>query len=942
MGRAAGIRQGKARGPLVRRAASVGRGGRMIGEAARGRWPASAFAGRAARRRDGESAIVEGNPAAFTLARDALFRRGLLVCDLASVALALVLATVVFPSGPSLLLALVTMPLLVLVNKLSGLYDRDELLLRRTTLEEAPDLFQAATVYSLVVGVGTRVLEPGLGGHEEVLAIWPTLFVSMLLTRASMRRTLNAAARPERCLVLGDANAEKRIVHALRRTSGASAQVVARMPIEATVELNATGVDGARQATELVTELTERRVDRVIVVPGSSDTDVLLDAVRVIKALGVKVSVVPQLFEVVGSSVSVDDIEGLLLLGVRRQGLTKSSHVLKRTFDIVVAGAGLLLLAPLLAMSSAVAAVASGASPLERHPRLTRDGRTFSMLSLRTDAGDARPAAWATAVRGFLRRSGLHALPRLVNVLRGELSLVGPRPQPPHADDALNRDGRSRFRGLTSPGLRAAPQDPDVDAVALRPGVTGLWRIDGDGSGAEDSELDYLYSSTWSVWLDVRLLLRSLALAGPPATPAVHAIRRLVDPGVAASPDPNSLTSRNGSAVSRGENGNARTDTPAAPLSTAIRLSVIVPATDSPPTLEPCLAALRSGCEPGDEIIVVDSCGTLGPAAARNEGAARSTGDVLVFVDADVVIHGDALARARAKFEQDPGLAATFGAYDDGLTSNGTVGTFRNLLHHHVHHSSAGEARTFWSGLGAVRQDAFLECDGFDERFEQASVEDIELGMRLTGDGKRIVLDPKIQGTHLKNWTLWEMIRTDFHRRGVPWVGLMLRARRLPHSLNLGWRHRLSAVGSVIFVGSVIARRPTTTLLATTGLVGLNQRLYRTMAARYGFGMGAAGVALHMLHHLVAVAALPVGILVYLRDRTAHQERGASTARAGHAPEQPPLPREDSPSPASGPQPFAEPGNKKRFGRGDGRRPTSIHGRIEAGDQLAESGVRGL
>lgn len=831
----------------------MGRGaGIGFGEAARGRWPATGFGGRARRQKDGEPAIVEGSPAASTLARDALFRRGLLVCDLVSPALALVLAAVAFRTGPSLALALIGMPMLVFVNKLTGLYDRDELLLRRTTLEEAPDLFQSATVYSLLVGVGSRVVHPGVGGQDEVLAIWPTLFVFLLLTRACVRRTLNAAIRPERCLVLGDAAAEDHIAHTLARTSGTSAQVVARMPIESTVELNPNGMNGAPKSTELVTELTERRVDRVIIVAGASDTDVLLDAVRVVKALGVKVSVVPQLFEVVGSSVSVDDIEGLLLLGVRRQALTDSSHALKRSFDIVVAGAALVLLAPLLALSSAVAALACRTWPLERHERLTRDGRSFQMLSLPTDV-----------LGGVLRRSGLHALPRLVNVLRGELSLVGPRPRPPHLDVELDRDGRSRLRALPSRGSRTAPEPSDgAGEVPLRPGLTGLWRTDGGNQQAgEESELDYLYSSNWSVWLDVRILLRSLALVGPASAPAVQAVQRMVHPGIARTPQlaRHSMASLNGSAMNGHSNGNART----APL----RLSVIVPATDSPPTLEPCLAALRGACEPEDEIIVVDSCGTPGPAAARNRGAARAMGDVLVFVDADVVIHGDALARTRTTFARAPGLTATFGAYDDGLTSNGTVGTFRNLLHHHIHHSNAGEARTFWSGLGAVRREAFLGCGGFDERFAQASVEDIELGMRLTGDEKQIVLNPKIQGTHLKNWTLSEMIRTDFFRRGVPWVGLLLRARRLPKSLNLGWRHRLSALGSILIVGGLLARRPVAAIVATTGLVSLNQRLYRTLAERYGLGMGAAGVGLHVIHHLVGVAALPVGVLIYLRER---------------------------------------------------------------------------
>ena len=149
---------------------------------------------------------------------------------------------------------------------------------------------------------------------------------------------------------------------------------------------------------------------------------------------------------------------------------------------------------------------------------------------------------------------------------------------------------------------------------------------------------------------------------------------------------------------------------------------------------------------------------------------------MLVFVDSDVEVHADALARIRAAFADDPGLTAVFGSYDDA-PPGGTVAAFRNLLHHHVHQRGAGPASTFWSGLGAIRRDAFLAAGGFDgERFPHPSIEDVDLGARLVADGARIVLDPAIQGTHLKAWTLRSMVRTDFARRGVPWVALLLRS----------------------------------------------------------------------------------------------------------------------------------------------------------------------
>ena len=120
-------------------------------------------------------------------------------------------------------------------------------------------------------------------------------------------------------------------------------------------------------------------------------------------------------------------------------------------------------------------------------------------------------------------------------------------------------------------------------------------------------------------------------------------------------------------------------------------------------------------------------------------------------------------ARIRRAFTADPGLAALFGSYDDSPEAEGVVSVFRNLLHHHVHQSAAGPATTFWGGIGAVRRDAFERVGGFDqERFAEPSVEDIELGMRLTAAGAHILLDPDVQGKHLKRWTLPQMIHTDF------------------------------------------------------------------------------------------------------------------------------------------------------------------------------------
>ena len=295
-------------------------------------------------------------------------------------------------------------------------------------------------------------------------------------------------------------------------------------------------------------------------------------------------------------------------------------------------------------------------------------------------------------------------------------------------------------------------------------------------------------------------------------------------------------------------------------------LSVIVPATDRPATLPRATAAVaRAAGFP--EVIVVDGPATLSVCAARNEGAERATGEVLVFVDSDVEIHADALARIAEHFTTDPGLTAVFGSYDDAPARGGTVAAFRNLLHHHVHQGAAGPAETFWSGLGAVRRDAFRAIGGFDAvRFPHPSVEDIDLGARLVAAGARIVLDPAIQGTHLKAWTLRSMVATDFTRRGVPWVALLLRSGRTSTALNLGWRNRASAAACALGALALLARRPGPALGSLLVLLGLNRDFYRLLARRRGPGQALLGVGLHALHHLTAVAAVPAGVVSHLRD----------------------------------------------------------------------------
>jgi glycosyltransferase involved in cell wall biosynthesis len=247
-----------------------------------------------------------------------------------------------------------------------------------------------------------------------------------------------------------------------------------------------------------------------------------------------------------------------------------------------------------------------------------------------------------------------------------------------------------------------------------------------------------------------------------------------------------------------------------------------------------------------------------GPAAARNLAAREARGKILLFVDADVELHPEAIERIRARFTADPELAALFGTYDDTPAAAGVVSRFRNLLHHHTHSSHPGPATTFWAGLGAVRRDRFLAEGGFDaETYRQPCIEDIEFGLRLHDAGGRILLDPAIQGTHHKRWTLGLMVRTDICQRAIPWSRLLLERRELPASLNLTPSARLSAAGSLMLLASAPVAllwpglRLGAVVLFCGGLallLALNHSFHRLLLRRTGWLDASIGVFLHALY----------------------------------------------------------------------------------------------
>jgi GT2 family glycosyltransferase len=319
--------------------------------------------------------------------------------------------------------------------------------------------------------------------------------------------------------------------------------------------------------------------------------------------------------------------------------------------------------------------------------------------------------------------------------------------------------------------------------------------------------------------------------------------------------------------------------------------SVIVPFHRNLTQLQACLSAIRRSTPDGELIVAadgaVDDCralvqahdarlivvpGPSGPAVARNRAAAQATGEILVFVDTDVVVAPDAIPGMRGALDRDPAIAGIFGAYDLHPAAPNFMSQFKNLSHAYVHEIGARHASTFWAGLGAVRADAFRAVGGFDERFARPSVEDIDLGYRLVHAGYHLRLDPTFRACHLKRWTLWNCIVTDIRARGVPWMQLIHRFHALSNDLNTSIALRLSVAVSYLIVASAAAAFVTPWALIATAalalaLVALNADYYRWFAARRGWGFAMRVLPAHLVHHLCNGVSFVVGTALFAATR---------------------------------------------------------------------------
>ena len=449
---------------------------------------------------------------AACMRRDSTFRRLLVVGDVAALMGAFLLTVAV--AGRPLHLtwaALAGVPVLVVCAKLTGLYDRDETLLRKTTLDEAPKLIELAMLGTLAAWFAGGLIVDGQLSRREAVFLCVVLAIFLLLARVLARAIALSATPPERCLFIGDELSAETIRSKLSGHGGIKAQVVAHLDLDQAAPWSADSFSGPRLAE--IRDLAQTLdVHRAIIAPRSADAGEMLNLVRTLEAVGVRVSLLPRLLEVVGSSVEFDDLHGVTMMGVRRFDLTRSSAAFKRSFDLLGASLGLLAVAPLMIIAAIAIKLDSRGPVFFRQMRVGRHGKRFEMIKFRTMVPNAEELKDSlrhrneakeglfkiaedprvTRVGRLLRKTALDELPQLLNIVRGEMSLVGPRPLV--VDEDRQVEGWHRRR------------------LQLTPGMTGPWQILGPSRVPlkEMVAIDYLYVANWSLWTDIKILLRTV------------------------------------------------------------------------------------------------------------------------------------------------------------------------------------------------------------------------------------------------------------------------------------------------------------------------------------------------------------------------------------------------------------------------------------------------
>lgn len=313
-----------------------------------------------------------------------------------------------------------------------------------------------------------------------------------------------------------------------------------------------------------------------------------------------------------------------------------------------------------------------------------------------------------------------------------------------------------------------------------------------------------------------------------------------------------------------------------------MNLTIIVPVHELTEPFQQCLNSVMTLNPAPDELIIAIDGGSpeliafveqqgvsavvlhasRGPSSARNAGAAQAQGEVLLFLDSDVIASPDIVLRVKHAFEHHSDAAAFIGSYDDEPGDAGFLSQYRNLQHHYVHQTSSEEVSTFWGGCGAIYRSVFRELGGFDE--SRRWLEDIDLGYRLRSSGYNIMLVKDLQVKHMKRWTPGLMLWTDFFGRALPWTDLLWTHRRLDNQLNIDWCSRASIIllgAALLSLAGSLIHPYALGLIAVCGLIILllNRHFYTFLWHKRGGWFTLLAIPWHFLYYALSGAAFFLG-----------------------------------------------------------------------------------
>jgi exopolysaccharide biosynthesis polyprenyl glycosylphosphotransferase len=445
------------------------------------------------------------------ISSDGAMRRLLAAGDAVALLLALIAGRLV-RDGQLPKWSLLGIPLMLILFKLYGLYDKDAKRISYSTVDDLPWLAHASVIGVLLLWLVARFTPMRTTSLDQSIVFGVGTIVLVAIGRVITRRFAGRIIGRERAVIVG--------AGAIGTSLYRKLQAHPEYRLDVVGALNSEGIRGSMSAglppflgmpAELARVVERDHISRVVLSAPDLEADDIEELLRECRTLKVKVSVLPRLSDVLGSAVEIDDIEGITALGLSPPSLPRSSRAVKRVIDLAIAAVSLVVLTPVLLVCALAIKFDSRGPVLFSQERVGRSGRRFRVLKLRTMVADAEARRTAllltsddpnwllldkdpriTRVGRWLRRLSLDELPQLWNVLRGEMSMVGPRPLIPAEDERVHDWARGR--------------------LDLTPGITGYWQVLGRTRIPFDEmvKLDYLYVTNWSLWEDLKLMMKTL------------------------------------------------------------------------------------------------------------------------------------------------------------------------------------------------------------------------------------------------------------------------------------------------------------------------------------------------------------------------------------------------------------------------------------------------